>query len=87
MITEGKTLGNGCMKPPVTTKPIIPPMGVRNGKMLIQWEKMDEYTHRLRVFGGWIVKHVSYYYHESVSESSVFVPDPNHEWDLKEEVE
>ena len=58
-------------------------------KIMIQWEDIDNLTNtqRLRVYGGWIVKHVSYFIpNNAVSESSVFVPDPNHEWDLNDEV-
>jgi len=62
---------------------------------MIQWENIDKYTQRLRVFSGWIVNHVSYTYRtdsnynlvtDAVSESSVFIPDPNHEWTFNEEV-
>lgn len=39
-------------------------------------------THRLKVFGGWMVSHFAWD-HGMQSESSIFVPDPNHEWRLK----
>lgn len=53
-----------------------------------KWERVDNYTRRLRVPGGWIV-------HSSTeiivsgkqlksSDALVFVPDQNFEWELEE---
>lgn len=40
-------------------------------------------TIRAKVFGGWMVRHLSYdNTHQQQSESSIFVPDPNHEWEV-----
>ncbi len=47
-------------------------------------------TGRLKVFGGWIVRSCNLIYFDDdfnnvISESSVFVPDANHEWELSNE--
>jgi hypothetical protein len=54
-----------------------------------EWEKLDKYTLRAKVFGGWLVLHaypVTITDHKkrdmSQSESMVFVPDPNHQWTI-----
>ena len=58
-----------------------------NKKWSSNWEKIDWETMRLKVPGGWIVNHVSDNgkmsqtpEHQIVSESSCFVPDPEHKW-------
>ena len=67
--------------------------------MKLEWETIDNYHTRAKVFGGWLVKayecqeHASYmtdqgYWartqsHE-MSVSMAFVPDPQHRWDIKE---
>ena len=43
------------------------------------WEKIDECTHRMKVFGGWVVQ-VNF----GDSTSVTFVPDQNHHWKLGE---
>lgn len=50
-----------------------------------EWEIISSRTstYRLKVFGGWIVNCVN----QSVDaerETSVFVPDVNHEWEIEE---
>jgi len=50
-------------------------------------------TYRAKVFGGWIVRNFDLTKHQynnlrpeylgSTSESSVFVPDPNHKWEIE----
>lgn len=45
-------------------------------------------TLRAKVIGGWIVKSVyvkKLKFKEKRSESLVFVPDPNHEWEITKE--
>jgi hypothetical protein len=37
-------------------------------------------TERMAVFGGWIVRTVTWNKTRSTSESSVFVPDAEHQW-------
>lgn len=56
-------------------------------KIPFKWEKLDAYTSRARVIGGWIV--YSGRLDENVngtsvalSESMVFISDPNHEWEI-----
>lgn len=58
------------------------------------WSKEEERvfycaTYRAKVFGGWVVRNWDLTMHpyptatntnHTVSESMVFVPDPNHEW-------
>lgn len=46
-----------------------------------KWERITSGTHRMKVFGGWIVSDA-----DSNSMCLIFVPDPNHEWQWKEEV-
>lgn len=41
-------------------------------------------TERAKVFGGWVLKHMCWCNEEHVqSESSVFIPDPDHKWELE----
>ncbi len=42
-----------------------------------EWHLIEAFTYRLKVFGGWIVRHNR----EDVS-SMVFIPDVNHEWKI-----
>ena len=67
--------------------------------MKLEWETIDNYHTRAKVFGGWLVKayecqeHASYmtdqgYWartqsHE-MSVSMAFAPDPQHRWDIKD---
>jgi hypothetical protein len=59
----------------------------------MNWELMETNestlfsTFRAKVFGGWIVRTVEYSYEVdtvSASESSVFIADPLHEWEIGE---
>lgn len=63
--------------------------------MKFEYENVDSFTQRAKVFGGWIVKNTcdvfsSLLTHQSNSngyewrESICFVPDPKHEWCIKE---
>ncbi len=51
-----------------------------------EWELICEAhkndTARAKVFGGWIVRSLTYP-DDRVSESMVFVSDPNHEWEVE----
>jgi hypothetical protein len=52
-----------------------------------QWERIpttSDYddTKRLKVVGGWVVKHESWSGENTGSIAMCFVPDPNHEWSL-----
>jgi len=52
-----------------------------------EWEDINAYTFRLKVFGGWIVKHMNIWSTEYSNESSLsicFVPDIKHEWELED---
>jgi hypothetical protein len=60
------------------------------GKMEFEWEPLyydgnDATTFRVKVIGGWIVRY-NYHAHEHYNESisMVFVPDPNHEWEIEQ---
>jgi hypothetical protein len=47
-----------------------------------EWEELDGSTIRIRVIGGWLVRHVV----ESgrgIAESMVFIADKDHEWKIK----
>ena len=52
----------------------------------MNWEKIDDYTIRAKIKGGWLVK--SYEFmppgneRETPSASMCFVPDPMHGWKL-----
>lgn len=53
-----------------------------------KWEGIDDYTERLKVPNGWIVRSKVRYCNPSEncgSESMCFVPDPTHEWRLEDE--
>lgn len=52
--------------------------------MKIQWEIIDDYTDRLKVLGGWIVRTGTIGVQGSTVHQ-VFVPDEKHEWKLEEE--
>jgi len=47
------------------------------------WVGLGEGTYRAKVFGGWIVEHYATADHTSM----VFIPDPHHQWRLKEDEE
>lgn len=54
-----------------------------------EWELINHKQdwERLKVFGGWLVHHSSRYLigdKEEVSECAVFVPDPEHNWNLED---
>jgi hypothetical protein len=59
-------------------------------KIPFEWEKINKnlisYTYRAKVIGGWIVNNFSYDQTKEqtlpISESTVFVPDPKHEWEV-----
>lgn len=56
--------------------------------MIFEWERIyynescTRQTFRSRVFRGWIVKdeHQDY---DTTAISTIFVPDPNHEWSIE----
>ena len=60
------------------------------------WEDIDNYHRRAKVFGGWIVKASEDVTHNTTNNgmqsgwdwriAMVFVPDPNYEWKLEEEI-
>lgn len=59
---------------------------------LPKWEKISlketdagtKSTMRLKIFGGWMVSNCIYNNSNDLhTESSIFVPDPNHEWSLE----
>lgn len=54
--------------------------------MFIQfkWEQLCENTFRAPVIGGWIISHGGYSTDtgDEISTSLVFVPDPNHSWEI-----
>jgi hypothetical protein len=54
------------------------------------WEKIDEdignkiVTWRSKVFGGWVLKTETWHDNGGCSESSVFIPDLEHKWNLQD---
>lgn len=64
-----------------------------NVKINEKWEQMNvdpdwayQTTRRLKVIGGWLVETSGTTPVSSVSEINVavtFIPDPNHEWEIK----
>jgi len=50
-----------------------------------KWEKLDEYTARAKVLGGWIVQMVAYSLdQEIVAMTSVFIKDGEYGWGIKQ---
>lgn len=54
----------------------------------IEWnfEKLDEFTKRAKIIGGWIVHHGIQTNKGPVSESMVFIADRDHEWTIVQPV-
>ena len=61
----------------------------------MEWEYLCDYLHRLKVPGGWIVKHIEDVM-TNVSQDTIehgyefrssicFVPDPDHTWEIIDE--
>ena len=58
--------------------------------MRFEWEEIDQYHQRAKVFGGWLVKATEDVIHNTEWQGMVggwdwriamaFVPDPQHEW-------
>lgn len=54
-----------------------------------KWEQLDSVTFRVKVFGGWIVNRMCEIHTNSmesgrmITDSMVFIPDPNHLWKVK----
>lgn len=42
-----------------------------------EWHSIEAFTHRIKVFGGWVVR-----YNRDDTSSMVFIPDVNHEWKI-----
>ena len=61
-------------------------------KIPFEWEELDDregrQVYRAKVIGGWIIHSLNYddiackEYNLGQCESMVFVPDPNHEWEI-----
>jgi hypothetical protein len=55
-------------------------------KIPFEWETLDKATFRAKVIGGWVI--LSFYEQVGTneriqSESMVFIPDPDHQWEIK----
>ena len=59
--------------------------------MKFEWEKIDDYTQRARVLGGWLVKTFEDVAHKTDDGMNdgwdwrvamAFVPDPNYDWKI-----
>lgn len=56
---------------------------ILNEKFSDQWQQFRDFS-RLKVFGGWIVYSSSQNDNgDNTAESMVYVPDPNHEWQVQ----
>lgn len=53
--------------------------------MKFQWEPIAEWAARAKVIGGWIVNTWSHANNEVISEALVFIPDPEHKWEITNE--
>lgn len=56
--------------------------------MKFEWEEISKMTFRAKVHGGWVILHQNYRDNSSgiyKCESMVFVYDPIHRWELKDE--
>lgn len=53
-------------------------------KIPFKWEKLGADTLRAKVFGGWVLLNADYSSETADVCSSVivFIPDPNHEWEI-----
>lgn len=51
-------------------------------KIKFKYEKVKDSTYRAAVFGGWILVSVGGIVGDP-KESMVFIPDPNHEWEIE----
>lgn len=61
--------------------------------MKFEWEELCSYgtmgSARAKVIGGWIVRNVSWTNRwgedqvQCVAESTVFIPDPEHKWEIE----
>ena len=49
-----------------------------------KWEKMNDYTDRLKVPGGWIVVTSDLGY-EAKAIHQIFISDPGHTWKFKDQ--
>ena len=45
-----------------------------------KWEILDDFTKRAKVIGGWVLEYGSHTNKGSISNSLVFIPDPEHRW-------
>lgn len=56
--------------------------------MKFKWELLTSgtnyFTSRAKVIGGWLVLNKSADNGENVSETMVFIADPNHSWSIEE---
>ena len=62
----------------------------------LKWEHFDDWYRRAKIFGGWLVIYDSDVAHNMLQDgrgfetgwdwrpAMTFVPDPNHEWELKQ---
>lgn len=50
-------------------------------KIVWKWEQLDETTVRAKVIGGWIVNQI-FGTGSKIQNSTVFVPDREHEWQV-----
>jgi len=50
---------------------------------LVESSEVGDYTERLHVYGGWLVR--TYFGLPATTLSMIFVPDPDHKWKIDDE--
>jgi len=64
---------------------------IKEKVMKFEWERIhfsdawEFRTSRAKVFGGWLIRCQSWNDEWGQSESMVFIPDPQHQWEITEE--
>lgn len=53
--------------------------------VLGRWGNKTVSTYRAKVFGGWVVLNENCSGDSEVSNTSCFIPDPEHKWNIKDE--
>lgn len=51
------------------------------------FEEIDEFTSRMKVYGGWIIRTIITAYKGGVSSHQMFLEDTSHQWKLEEKKE
>lgn len=55
-------------------------------KIKFEYEKIDDYFYRIKVYRGWLVGFYNeIFFEQSCTDSSsiIYIIDPNHEWEIE----